>query len=448
MAAEVLPHDLEAERHVLGSILQDPEAIHRVISVLGERTTVFYKASHQIIYEAALRLARRGDPIDLYTITVELKRTDDLQRVGSLQYLYEIQESTPSAANVEFYAQVVREKAMRRALVEAGQKIALRSANEDVPLEETIDQAQRLIFEVSQDPSRRGFADMELLLRETMEYIEKLYQNRGKLIGVPTGLVELDRLLSGLNPSDLVVLAARPSMGKSALAHNICGHVAFRERKPVAIFTLEMGREQILIRMLATEARIDMQRVRTGALSPEDWRRLCEAAEKMENAPLFINDAPAISVMEIRAETRRLKMRHPDLALIVVDYLQLMQEGSRSYQSREQEISDYSRSLKELARELDVTVLALSQLNRAVENRPDKRPQLADLRESGAIEQDADIVMFLYRDEYYHPDSQSTGQAEIIVRKHRNGPLGTVSLAFHPQYLLFESYEEPKGEFV
>jgi len=448
MAVDVLPHDLEAERNVLGSLLQDPEAIHRVLPVLGERTTVFYKAGHQIIYEAALRLARRNDPIDLYTLTAELKRSDDLQRVGSLQYLYEIQESTPSAANVEFYATIVREKAIRRALVEAGQKIAARSVREETPLEEAIDQAQRLIFEVSQDPARRGFADMEALLRETMEYIERLYQRKGKLVGVPSGLPELDRLLSGLNPSDLIILAARPSMGKSALAHNISGHVAFRERKPVAIFTLEMDREQILTRMLATEARIDMQRVRTGALTTDDWKRLCEAAGKMENGPLFINDAPSISVMEIRAETRRLKMRHPELALVVVDYLQLIQSGSKGYQSREQEISDYSRSLKELARELEVSVLALSQLNRAVENRPDKRPQLADLRESGAIEQDADIVMFLYRDEYYHPESQHAGQAELIVRKHRNGPLGTIHLAFHPQYLLFESFEDPKSDYV
>jgi replicative DNA helicase len=448
MVAEVIPHDLEAERNVLGSLLQDPDAIHRVIAILGERTTVFYKASHQLVYDAALRLSRRNDPIDLYTVTAELKRSDDLHRIGSLQYLYEIQESTPSAANVEFYATIVREKAVRRALVDAGQKIASRSARDDTPLEDAIDQAQRLIFEVSQDPARRGFADMELLLRETMEYIEQLYQRKGKLLGVPTGLPDLDRLLSGMNPSDLVILAARPSMGKSALAHNICGHVAFREHKPVAIFTLEMDREQILTRMLATEARIDMQRVRTGTLNTDDWKRLSEAAGKMENGLLFINDAPGISVMEIRAETRRLKMRHPELAIVVVDYLQLMQSGSKGYQSREQEISDYSRSLKELARELEITVVALSQLNRAVENRPDKRPQLADLRESGAIEQDADIVMFLYREEYYNPDGQNTGQAEVIVRKHRNGPLGTIHLAFHPQYLLFESYEDPKSDYA
>lgn len=447
MVAEVIPHDLEAERNVLGSLLQDPDAIHRVVSILGELTTVFYKASHQLIYDAALRLSRRNDPIDLYTVTAELKRSDDLQRIGSLQYLYEIQESTPSAANVEFYAGIVREKAVRRSLVDAGQKIAARSARDDTPLEEAIDQAQRLIFEVGQDPARRGFADMELLLRETMEYIEHLYQRKGKLLGVPSGLPDLDRLLSGLNPSDLVILAARPSMGKSALAHNICGHVAFRERKSVAIFTLEMDREQILTRMLATEARIDMQRVRTGALNTDDWKRLSEAAGKMEDGRLFINDAPGISVMEIRAETRRLKMRHPDLAVVVVDYLQLMQSGTKGYQSREQEISDYSRSLKELARELEVTVIALSQLNRAVENRPDKRPQLADLRESGAIEQDADIVMFLYREDYYSQE-ENTGEAEVIVRKHRNGPLGTIRLAFHPQYLLFESSDDPKSDYA
>ncbi|MHA2642934.1 MAG: replicative DNA helicase [bacterium JZ-2024 1] len=428
--------DVEAERHVLGSFLQDPEAIHRAIPILGERPGVFYKESHQAIYEAMLRLLRRGDPIDAYTTAAEMGRSGDRQR--SAQYLRELQESVPSAANVEFYARIVREKAVRRALIEVGNRVALCSTRDDVPLEELIDRAQRLILEASQDPSRRGFADLELSLRETMRQIDELRQGSGR--GVSTGFLELDRLLSGLVPSDLVVLAARPSMGKSALAHNICGHVAFRERRPVAIFTLEMDRRQVLTRMLAAEARVDMQRVRTGDLNADDWRRLCDVTAKMENAPLFIDDAPGVSAMEIRAETRRLKIRRPDLALVVVDYLQLIGEGSKSYQNREQEISDYSRSLKELARELDVTVLALSQLNRAVESRSDKRPQLADLRESGAIEQDADVVMFLYRDEYYYPDSQSAGQAEVIVRKHRNGPLGTVSLAFHPQYLLFHSF--------
>ncbi|MBM3213518.1 replicative DNA helicase [Candidatus Poribacteria bacterium] len=447
MATDAMPHDLDAERHVLGSLLLDPDAIHAVLPVLGELTTVFYKVAHQVIYDAILRLSRRSDPIDLYTVTNELKRSDDLERAGSVRYLYEVQESTPSAANVEFYATIVREKSVRRELVDAAAKIGSRAVRDDATVEEVVDQAQRLIFDVNHDPARRGFADMDQMLRETMDYIESLYQRKGTLLGVPTGLPEMDRLLSGLNPSDLIVLAARPSMGKSALAHNIAGHIAFRESKSVALFTLEMDREQILTRMLATEARIDMQRVRTGALNTDDWRRLSEAAGKMEHGKLFVNDAPGITLMEIRAESRRLKMRHPDLCVLIIDYMQLMQGGAKTAQSREQEISEYSRSLKELARELEVSVLALSQLNRAVESRPDKRPQLADLRESGAIEQDADIVMFLYRDEYYNPDASNAGQAELIVRKHRNGPLGTITLAFHPQYLLFRSYEDVKTDY-
>ncbi|MBT3270123.1 replicative DNA helicase [Candidatus Poribacteria bacterium] len=450
MASDVSPHDLDAERHVLGAVLVDTEAIHRVLSILGEQTTVFFKAAHQLIYAAALRLTQRSDPIDLYTIANELKRSDDLSRVGGVAYLYEVHESVPTAANAEYYAETVRDKSTRRALVHAGTEIIGRAGRDDVELEEVVDQAQRILFEVNYREDR-GFVDIEQVLRETMEYIEQLYKRKDKLVGIPTGLPDLDQLLYGLNPADLMVVAARPSMGKSAFAHNIAANVACRsdeDRQAVAIFTLEMGREQILTRMLATLGRIDMSRIRQGTLNSDDWRRLSEAAGQLETAQIFINDTPGITLMEVRAESRRLKMRYPNLGLVIVDYLQMLQGGTRAHHSREQEISDYSRSLKELARELDVTVMALSQLNRAVESRNDRRPMLSDLRESGAIEQDADIVMFLYRDDYYNENSETAGQVEIIVRKHRNGALGTVVLDFQNQYLLFKSSDHMPADYV
>ncbi|MBT5713496.1 replicative DNA helicase, partial [Candidatus Poribacteria bacterium] len=310
MASDVSPHDLDAERHVLGAVLVDTEAIHRVLSILGEQTTVFFKAAHQLIYAAALRLTQRSDPIDLYTIANELKRSDDLSRVGGVAYLYEVHESVPTAANAEYYAETVRDKSTRRALVHAGTEIIGRAGRDDVELEEVVDQAQRILFEVNYREDR-GFVDIEQVLRETMEYIEQLYKRKDKLVGIPTGLPDLDQLLYGLNPADLMVVAARPSMGKSAFAHNIAANVACRsdeDRQAVAIFTLEMGREQILTRMLATLGRIDMSRIRQGTLNSDDWRRLSEAAGQLETAQIFINDTPGITLMEVRAESRRLKM--------------------------------------------------------------------------------------------------------------------------------------------
>ncbi|MDA1190647.1 MAG: replicative DNA helicase [Candidatus Poribacteria bacterium] len=439
MANEVSPHDIDAEKHVLGSMMIDPDAVHRVIPTLGDQTTIFFKAAHQLMYAAALRLVQRNDPIDIFTLTNELKRSGDIERVGSVPYLYEVQESVPTSANVEFYTHIVREKAIRRQLITAGTEIVSRAGRDEIELDEVIDQAQRIIFDVNRGDQRRGFVEIEQALTETMEHIEALFQRKDKLVGTPTGLPDLDQLLSGLNPSDLLIVAARPSMGKSAFVHNIAANIAIREGKPVALFTLEMGREQIVTRLLATEGRIDMQKIRSGNLNMDDWNRLSQAAGPISESPLYINDAPGISIMEIRSECRRLKLREPELSLVVIDYLQLMSGGSIRSQSREQEISEYSRSLKELARELSVPVIALSQLNRAVESRPDKRPQLSDLRESGAIEQDADIVMFLYRDDYYNPESSELpGQVEVIVRKHRNGPLGTVTLGFQQKYLKFE----------
>ena len=405
LAEQATPHDLGAELNVLGSLLIDSEAIHRVVPIVGDQTKSFFKTANQLIYAAALRLMLRDDPIDLFTISEELKRADDLQRIGSVQYLYEMQESVPSAANVEYYARIVQEHATRRQLIDAGTEIFERARGIDVDLATVIEDAQRVVFSVHQRTARREFVDFPPVLNEAVEYIEKLYTRKEETLGISTGIPDLDRLLSGLNKSDLIVVAARPSMGKSAFVHNIALNVARDRDVSVALITLEMGREQVLVRLLATTARVDMQKLRTGRLSTDEWRRITQAAGELEDFSIFINDTPGITIMEIRAECRRLKMRHSNLGLIVVDYLQLVQGGAHANQNREQEIAEYSRSLKELARELDVPVIALSQLNRAVESRPDKRPQLADLRESGAIEQDADIVMFLYRDDYYNPDT-------------------------------------------
>ena len=451
--ADVSPHDLDAERHVLGAFMADPDAVHLASSVLGEQTSVFFKASHRLVYAAALRLAHSGDPIDLYTMTDSLKREGDLEKIGGVRALYDMQEGVPTAANIEYYAGIVREMATRRELIQAGTDIVSKAGRPDVELEEAMDDAQKALFAVYRG-EQSGFVDIDHSLQEAMRRIELLYSRKTKLTGVPSGLQELDEILYGLNRSDLIIVAARPSMGKSSFAHNLALNVALLEPEEpeeeppaVALFTTEMPADQIVMRMLATVGRIDMSRIRLGKLTGEEWRRVSEAAQEIEKAQIFINNTPGLTLMDIRSESRRLKIRQPNLGLVIVDYLQQLQSGSRQHQSREQEISEYSRSLKALARELDIPVIALSQLNRAVESRPDKRPLLSDLRESGAIEQDADIVLFLYRDDYYHPeDSDAAGQVEVIVRKHRNGPLGTVELGFDTESLRFFPLDESMYE--
>ena len=450
--ADVSPHDLDAERHVLGAFLVNQDAVHLAASILSEQTTVFFKASHQLIYAAALRLANKGDPIDLYTITDSLKRAGDLEKIGGVRALYDIQEGVPTAANIEYYAKVVREMATRRELIQAGEEIRSRAGGIDVELDETLDQAQRLLFDIYRGETK-GFIEIDQSLQEAMSRIERIFNNSSKLIGIPTGLPELDQIIYGLNRSDLIVVAARPGMGKSSFAHNLALNVSLlqtEEEEPpaVALFTTEMPADQIVMRMLATVGEIDMSRIRIGKLSGEELKRISEAAQEIEKAQIYINNTPGLTLMDIRSESRLLKIRRPNLGLVIVDYLQQLHSGSRQHQSREQEISEYSRSLKTLARELDVPVIALSQLNRNVENRPDKRPQLADLRESGAIEQDADIVLFLYRDDYYNPeDSDVPGEVEAIVRKHRNGPLGTANLAFDSASLRFSPLEYRDSAF-
>ena len=450
--ADVSPHDLDAERHVLGAFLVDQDAAHLAASILGEQTTVFFKASHQLIYAASLRLANKGDPIDLYTVTDSLKRAGDLEKIGGVRALYDIQEGVPTAANIEYYANIVREMATRRELIQAGADIVSSAGRIEVEIDEALDHAQRALFDIYRGETN-GFIDIDQSLQEAMERIERLYNSNSKLTGAPTGLPELDQIIYGLNRSDLIIIAARPGMGKSSFAHNLALNVSLlqtEEEEPpaVALFTTEMPADQIVMRMLATVGEIDLSRIRLGKLSGDELKRISEAAQEIERAQIFINNSPGLTLMDIRSESRRLKIRRPNLGLVIVDYLQQLQSGSRQHHSREQEISEYSRSLKSLARELDVPVLGLSQLNRGVESRPDKRPQLSDLRESGAIEQDADIVIFLYRDDYYNPeDSDTPGEVEAIVRKHRNGPLGTAQLAFDSKSLRFSPLEHYDSAF-
>lgn len=444
--ADASPHDLDAERHVLGAFLVDQDAVYLAASILGAQTTVFFKASHRLIYAAALRMANVGDPIDLYTITDSLKRAGDLEKIGGVRALYDIQEGVPTAANIEYYANVVREMATRRELIQAGTEIVSRAGRIEVELDETMDQAERSLFDIYRGETN-GFIDIDQSLLEATERIDRIYNQSSKLIGIPTGFPELDQTIYGLNRSDLIIVAARPGMGKSSFAHNLALNVSLlqtEEEEPpaVALFTTEMPADQIVMRMLATVGEIDMSRIRMGKIEHDEMKRISEAAQEIERGQIYINNAPSLTLMDVRSESRRLKIRRPNLGLIIVDYLQQLASGSRQHQSREQEISEYSRSLKSLARELDVPVLALSQLNRGVESRPDKRPQLADLRESGAIEQDADIVLFLYRDDYYNPEnSEAPGVVEVIVRKHRNGPIGTANLAFDSASLRFSPLE-------
>ena len=444
MDSHAAPHDLDAERHVLGAVMIDTSAITKAIPVIGPRE-VFFKRAYQLVWNAAVACSKADIPCDLFSVSTQLKKTGDFDRVGGTAALYEIQESTPSAANVAYYAEEVKEAYTRRQLIAAGTNMIDLAGQRERSLEEVMDGAQRILFDVH-DTERRATLAVNPALQATIAHIEELFRRKDKLLGIPSGFTDLDEILFGLNPSDLMIVAARPSVGKSALAHAIMATLACtdEENPPgVLMFSLEMGTEQIMTRILSNVGRVHMARLRTGNIDQQDWRRLSAALGKLESGNVFINDQPGISLMEIRAEARRQKIETPSLGLVIVDYLQLMQGGSHKSGNREQEIAEYSRSLKELARELDVCVMALSQLNRGVENRPgDKRPLLNDLRESGAIEQDADIVLFLYSDELYDPDTADVGVIELIVRKHRNGALGTVKVDFDSAYMRFSRHME------
>jgi replicative DNA helicase len=437
LAQRLPPQSLEAEVSVLGGVLLENEALSRVLEVMGEGD--LYREAHRKIFSAMLDLYERSEPVDLITLAEALKKRDALEQVGGIEYLNSLVNSVGTAANISYYAKIVKEKSILRKLINRATEIIGRVYGVSGDVDDFLDQAERSIFEISEDRVRPSFYPLKDIIKSSFKTIERLYEKRQLITGVPTGFTKLDELTSGLQSSDLIIVAGRPSMGKTALALNITQHAAIEGGVPSAIFSLEMAKEQLALRMLCSEAKVDAHRLRGGFLSESDWPKLTRAAGSLSEAPIFIDDTPAISVLEMRAKARRLRVEH-NLGLVVVDYLQLMR-GRADSDTREQEISDISRSLKALAKELSVPVIALSQLNRRVEERGDRRPQLADLRESGAIEQDADVIIFLYRDEVYNKsdDNPNKGKAEIIIGKQRNGPTDKFDLAFLDKYTCFEN---------
>ncbi|CAA9432763.1 MAG: Replicative DNA helicase (DnaB) [uncultured Rubrobacteraceae bacterium] len=440
--ALVPPHDLDAERAVIGAMLVSEAAV----SVVGEMVVAedFYSETHRVLYGCMMRLYSRGEPIDQLTLTNELRSVGEFDRVGGRQYVFRLVESVPTAANAARYAEIVRGKALLRAVIDAGDRIQQQAFAEPDDVSTALDAAEQLIYGVSNRQMKEHLAPVSDLAPSALEMIQRLYEQEGEVTGVESGFEDLDRLTTGFHKSDLVILAARPAMGKTALALNIIWHAAAVKDLPVAIFSLEMSKEQLVQRLISQTTRIRTQDLRSGNVKAEDWPKLVRGVAEVAKAPIWIDDSAGITLMEMRAKVRRLASRlnaqgEIPLSLVVVDYLQLMVgQGNRS-ENRQQEISEISRGLKVLARDLDVPVLAIAQLSRAVEARHDKRPMLSDLRDSGAIEQDADMVMFLYRDEYYNPDSDDKGIAEVIVGKHRNGPTGREQLAWLEQYTKFAS---------
>lgn len=443
MESRTPPANLDAEKSVLGSVLLDNDVFSALEGTL--QSEHFYKEGHRKIFRAMERLYRRGEPMDLVTLTEELRQSGELEGVGSVPYLIGLADSVPTAAYAESYAKIVREKAVLRDLIGASGTIMQRAYEQAAPLEQVLDEAEAAIFELATSKRRSFFEAMPQLVTATFQHIHELFENPDPVSGLRMGFKELDQLTAGLQRSSLNVLAARPSMGKTAFALTIALNAALREKKAVGIFSLEMSAVQLVTRMLCSEARVDMSRVRSGQLSERDFQRLADTAGRMSEAAVFIDDNADLTVMELRSRARRLMAEH-DLGLIVIDYLQLMSGSGRSQsENRQQEISTISRGLKALARELDIPVLVLSQLSRAVEARPNKRPMLSDLRESGAIEQDADLVMFIYRDEYYDPHSEKQGIAEVIIGKQRNGPVGHVDLQFHNAHVRFNDLARSGG---
>ncbi len=435
----VMPHDTEAEQAVIGSMLMDQEAILDASELITGDD--FYQAAYGTVFDTIMELYNEGKSVDVVTLQARLKDKDVSPEVASMEYVKDLVTMVPTSANARSYAEIVAEKSIERRLIKINDEISSLCYEGQEPLPEILDQTEKDIFDLLQSRTGEDFVPIDKIVMKALERIETAAKTKGEVTGVPTGFVGLDRLLCGLQPSDLILIAARPSMGKTALALNIAQYVAFRKHMGVALFSLEMSKEQLVNRLFALESHVDAQSIRTGNLKDSDWEKLVEGAGIIGASNLIIDDTPGITVSELRSKCRKYKLEH-DIQLVIVDYLQLM-SGSvgKRPENRQQEISEISRSLKALARELDVPVLALSQLSRAPESRPDKRPMLSDLRESGAIEQDADVVMFLYRDEYYNPDTEFKNQAEVIVAKQRNGPVGTVDLAWLAEYTKFANLD-------
>jgi replicative DNA helicase len=424
------PQFLEGERAILGGLLIDNDALPKVMAVLSP--DAFYKEAHRLIFKAMIDLFEKAEPVDWVTLTAELKKEGLFDTVGGAAYLTELVDAVPTAANIEHYTTVVKEKSLLRQVITAAAEISTACYQDHPNIDEFLDEAERIIFRIGESRIQPGFVHVHDLLKSGFKTLQTLYERKENITGVPSGFKDLDMLTAGFQPSDLIIIAGRPSMGKTSLALNAAMYAAIEARVPTAIFSLEMSKEQIALRMLCAKARVDLKSLRTGFLNRErDWPRLVAAAGLISDAPLYVDDTPAINTLELRAKARRLR-KEKGLGMIVVDYLQLAKASSRG-DSREQEISEISRSLKALAKELSLPVIALSQLNRKVEDRPNKRPQLADLRESGAIEQDADVIIFIYRDELYNKSAENPkkGEAEIIVGKQRNGPIGMIKAHFN-----------------
>jgi len=435
-SAPVPPQNLEAEESVLGAMMLSPGAIGAVSEIVDAGD--FYRESHAKIYRAALTLYAKGEPVDAITLTDQLEERSELDDVGGRIRLHELAAVVPATANAAHYARIVHETATLRGLIRAGGEISRLGWERPGETGDLVDQAEQIVFDLSQQRVTGEFTHIDQLLKESFERITSLYESGVDVTGTPSGYRDLDRLTSGFQPGNLIIVAARPSMGKSALALCMAANIAVRHGVPVGLFTLEMSKAEVTQRLMCSEAKVESQRLRNGKLAPDDWPRLTAACDKLAKAPIYIDDTGLVNMMEIRSKARRLKARHPDLGLVVVDYLQLLMPSQRrESDGRVQEVSEMSRNLKILARDLEVPIVALSQLSRAVEQRTDKRPLLSDLRESGSIEQDADLVVFIYRDDYYNEESDQQGLAEVILAKHRNGPTDSVKLSFLKRYAKF-----------
>ena len=434
----VMPNSKEAEQSVIGSMIMDRDAIVTASEILHKDD--FYYQQYGIIFEAMVELFTAGEPVDLVTLQNKLKEKDVPEEVSSLEFVGELLNAVPTSANIKYYAGIVNENAVKRRLIRITESIENECYAGKESLESVLNKTEKDIFALLNSRSGGDFVPIRQVVLNALEKIENASKQSGTVTGIPTGFIDLDYRTAGLQPSDLILVAARPSMGKTAFILNIAQHIAFKEAKSVAIFSLEMSKEQLVNRLFSLESRVDAQALRTGNLSDADWEKLIEGAGIIGDSKLIIDDTPGISISELRSKCRKFKLEQ-GLDIIIIDYLQLMTGSGRGSESRQQEISDISRSLKGLARELNVPVVALSQLSRAVEQRPDHRPMMSDLRESGAIEQDADVVMFIYRDDYYHKDTELKGISEIIIAKQRNGPIGTVNLAWLPEYTKFANLE-------
>ena len=442
-ALKLPPHSVEAEQSVLGGILLDTSAWDKIADLLNEQD--FYRHEHRLIWRHIARLTEHAKPIDVITVAESLESHAELEKAGGLVYLGTLAQNVPSAANIRRYAEIVRERAIMRKLVEVGSEIATSAYNPaGRDAGQLLDEAESRVFEISEqgERGRQGFTPIPPLLTQVVERIESLYgRDAGDVTGLATGFTDLDRMTSGLQPGDLIIVAGRPSMGKTAFSINIAENVALESNKAVAIFSMEMGGTQLAMRMIGSVGRLNQQNLRTGCLEDEDWSRMTHALGRLNDAPIFIDETAALNSLELRSRARRLHRQNDGLGLVVIDYIQLMSSpAGRASENRATEISEISRSLKSLAKELHVPVIALSQLNRSLEQRPNKRPVMSDLRESGAIEQDADLILFIYRDEVYNPDTPDKGKAEIIIGKQRNGPIGKIELTFRGEYTRFENY--------